>query len=236
MTTMDRLTQEPAPKIRIGWGEAMTYRALGKRVLDLALAVPALILGAPLFALLALCVRIKLGRPVLFRQERPGLRGKLFTLVKFRTMTQECDQAGNLLPDKDRLTRFGRLLRSTSLDELPELLNVLRGEMSLVGPRPLLPRYMPYFSKRESTRFEVLPGITGMAQINGRNESPWEERFAGDVWYVENQSLALDLKIIAHTLLKVVRRQGVQAVPESTVIALDKERQGELTASVSGAS
>jgi sugar transferase EpsL len=204
-----------------------TGRVPGKRFLDLTLSISALILCAPLFALVALLVRIKLGRPIFFRQERPGLRGRPFTLIKFRTMTDERDGQGNLRPDSERVTRLGLLLRSTSLDELPELINVIKGEMSLVGPRPLLLRYMPYFTERESLRFEVLPGITGLAQINGRNESPWEERFAHDVWYVENQTLMLDVQILAHTLLKVVRREDVQPDPGLAVVALDIERQAK---------
>jgi sugar transferase EpsL len=210
-----------------------SYRAVGKRLLDLALTLLALLLCAPLFALLALLVRVRLGRPVFFRQERPGLHGRPFTLIKFRTMTDERDEAGNLLPDHDRMTPLGRLLRSTSLDELPELYNVLKGEMSLVGPRPLLLRYMPYFKERERVRFEVMPGITGWAQIHGRNGLPWDERFADDIWYVENQSLYLDLEIIAQTALQVLRRQDVQPDPGLAVIALDEERREQFAVSAS---
>jgi lipopolysaccharide/colanic/teichoic acid biosynthesis glycosyltransferase len=213
--------------------ETESYRGTGKRLLDLGLTLLGLILSAPLFALLALLVRVRLGRPVLFRQERPGLHGRPFTLIKFRTMTDERDEAGNLLPDHDRMTPLGRLLRSTSLDELPELYNVVKGEMSLVGPRPLLLRYMPYFSERERVRFEVMPGITGWAQIHGRNGAPWDERFADDIWYVENQSLYLDLRIIAHTLLQVLRRQDVEPDPGLAVIALDEERREQFTVSAS---
>jgi lipopolysaccharide/colanic/teichoic acid biosynthesis glycosyltransferase len=169
----------------------------------------------------ALLVRIKLGSPVLFRQERPGRNGEPFTLVKFRSMTNERDENGELLPDEQRLTRFGKLLRSTSLDELPELFNVIKGEMSLVGPRPLLVRYLPYFSTRERKRFDVLPGITGMAQINGRNNLAWDQRFKHDVWYVEHCSVATDIKIMAQTLVKVVRREDIAEVPG---VALDEER------------
>jgi len=185
----------------------------------------ALTLCAPLFALLALLVRTKLGRPVFFRQERPGLHGRPFTLVKFRTMTDDRDEQGNLLPDHDRMTPFGRLLRSTSLDELPELYNVLKGEMSLVGPRPLLLRYMPYFSEGERARFTVLPGITGWAQIHGRNGSPWDRRLADDTWYVKNQSLLLDLRIMVETVLQVLIRQDVEPDPHFAVGALDDERR-----------
>ncbi len=203
----------------------MRRRVPGKRLLDLAMAIGGLILCAPIFALVALLVRIKLGRPVFFRQERPGLHGRPFTLIKFRTMTDERDEQGNLLPDHERMTRLGRLLRSTSLDELPELINVLKGEMSLVGPRPLLLRYMPYFTARERLRFETLPGITGLAQINGRNTAPWEDRFARDVWYVEHRSLLLDIKILVHTLLQVLRCEDVEPDPGLAVMALDEERR-----------
>ena len=227
MTTVDWSIQEWSNIKRVNADQSpgATGHIAGKRVLDLVLSISALILCAPIFALVALLVRVKLGRPVFFRQERPGLYGQPFTMIKFRTMTDERDAQGNLRPDSERMTRLGRILRSTSLDELPELINVLKGEMSLVGPRPLLLRYMSYFTERERLRFETLPGITGLAQINGRNESPWDERFACDVWYVENQSLVLDLKIMAHTLLKVVRREDVQPDPELAVIALDQERQ-----------
>lgn len=187
------------------------YARSGKRALDLALTLPALILLAPLMALTALLVRAKLGRPVLFRQQRPGLHGKPFTLIKFRTMTDARDAHGALLPDAQRLTRFGRFLRSTSLDELPELLNVLRGEMSLVGPRPLLMDYLPLYTPEQARRHEVRPGIAGWAQINGRNAVTWQERFALDVWYVDHCSLPLDFKILLRTPLKVLRREGIAA-------------------------
>jgi lipopolysaccharide/colanic/teichoic acid biosynthesis glycosyltransferase len=225
MTTIDWLNQKPTQWNRIGRGKKATYLALGKRLLDLALTLPALILCAPLFALLALLVRIKLGRPIFFRQERPGLYGRPFTMIKFRTMTDDRDAEGNLLPDHERMTPLGRLLRSTSLDELPELFNVLKGEMSLVGPRPLLLRYMPYFMEHERVRFAVMPGITGWAQIHGRNGAPWDERFADDVWYVENQSLLLDLRIMVRTVLQVLRCQDVEPDPQFAVGALDEERR-----------
>jgi lipopolysaccharide/colanic/teichoic acid biosynthesis glycosyltransferase len=221
---MDWLTEKPTQWTRIERGEKAAYRAFGKRLLDLTLGLLALIVCAPLFALLALLVRIKLGRPVLFRQERPGLHGRPFTMIKFRTMTDDRDEAGNLLPDHERMTPLGRLLRSTSLDELPELYNVLRGEMSLVGPRPLLLRYMPYFEQHERVRFAVMPGITGWAQIHGRNGSPWDERFADDIWYAEHQSLLLDLRIMVETVLQVLKRQDVEPDPQFAVGALDEER------------
>jgi len=180
---------------------------------------------APFLLVLALLVRLKLGAPVLFRQQRPGLHGKPFTLYKFRTMTDARDALGHFLPDAQRLTAFGRFLRSSSLDELPELLNVLTGDMSLVGPRPLLVEYLPYYTKRESRRFEVRPGITGWAQIQGRNNLPWNERLELDVWYVENKSVTLDLKILWKTLKKVMKREDVQVVPNTTMLDLDQERR-----------
>jgi sugar transferase EpsL len=188
---------------------ANRYHRFGKRLFDLALAIPALILLAPLFALLALLVRLRLGSPVLFCQVRPGRRGRLFTMYKFRTMLDLRDQDGNLLPDEQRTTYFGRFLRRTSLDELPELWNVIRGEMSLVGPRPLLTRYLGRYTPEQSRRHEVLPGITGWAQVNGRNAIDWDERLVMDVWYVDNLSLWLDLKTIAMTFFKVLSRDGM---------------------------
>ena len=162
-----------------------------------------------LYILLALLVKLKLGSPVIFKQERPGLNEKIFTMYKFRTMTDEKDKNGNLLPDKDRLTKFGRFLRSTSLDEIPELWNVLKGEMSLVGPRPLLVSYLSKYNKYEKRRHEVRTGITGWAQINGRNNTTWADRFKNDIYYVENLSFMLDIKIIIQTFLKVVRRKDI---------------------------
>jgi sugar transferase EpsL len=192
------------------------YRRYGKRVFDLAVTIPALVLLAPVFAVLALAVRLKLGSPVLFRQQRPGLNGQPFTLAKFRTMTDTRDDEGNLLPDKERLTPFGQFLRSTSLDELPELHNVLRGEMSLVGPRPLLMRYLERYNGEQMRRHEAKPGITGWAQINGRNDVAWEEKFALDVWYIDHTSLSLDLKIIALTFWRILRRDGISREGHAT--------------------
>lgn len=188
-----------------------------KRLLDLLLTVPALLLGFPLLLALALLVRLRLGSPVLFRQQRPGLHGRPFTLLKFRTMTNARDTTGALLPDAQRLPPFGRWLRSTSLDELPELLNVLRGDMSLVGPRPLLMEYLPLYSPEQARRHDVRPGITGWAQIHGRNALSWDEKFARDVWYVDHRSFWLDLRILAATLSKVLRREGISAVGEATM-------------------
>ena len=180
------------------------YRRRGKRILDLAVSAAAIAIFAPLLCFLALLVRMFLGSPVLFRQARGGFQQRLFTMIKFRSMTDGRDAAGNLLPDTKRLTRLGSFLRATSLDELPELINVLRGEMSLVGPRPLLPQYGPWYTATEAKRFDVLPGITGWAQINGRNALSWDERFEYDVQYVENCGLLFDLKILVLTLGKVL--------------------------------
>jgi len=185
------------------------YRTVGKRIFDLLVAVPALIVLSPLMALTALLVRVKLGAPVLFCQQRPGLHGRPFRLYKFRTMTDARDEAGRLLPDAERLTRLGRVLRSSSLDELPELFNVLRGDMSLVGPRPLLMQYLERYTPEQMRRHEVKPGITGWAQVNGRNAIPWPERFALDVWYVDHVSFWLDMRILAITICKALKREGI---------------------------
>jgi sugar transferase EpsL len=201
------------------------YRRRGKRLFDIVLSATSLIALMPLLAVLAVLVRWLLGAPVLFRQRRTGLGLRAFTLVKFRTMTDQRDAAGNFLPDSQRLTRFGRLLRLTSLDELPELWNVFKGEMSLIGPRPLLPQYDTYYSERELRRFEFLPGITGWAQINGRNDLAWDDRLACDVWYTESCSFGLDLKILLLTLIKVLRRDNTQPDPGRTFGALDEERR-----------
>ena len=198
-------------------GDSGFYVRYGKRILDLALAVPLLVLLLPALALVALLVRIKLGSPVLFRQQRPGLHGKPFTLFKFRTMTDARDVQGRLLPDAERLTRLGRFLRGTSLDELPELFNVLKGDMSLVGPRPLLMQYLDRYTPEQMRRHEVKPGITGWAQVNGRNAITWEQKFALDVWYVDHSSLWLDLKIIVLTAWKILTREGVSQPGQATM-------------------
>lgn len=188
-----------------------------KRLFDLlAAAFVLLLLGLPLLLLMWL-IRRKLGSPVFFRQMRPGLDGKPFEMVKFRTMTDERGPDGQLLPDALRLPPFGRFLRSTSLDELPELWNVLKGDMSLVGPRPLLVEYLPLYTPEQARRHEVRPGITGWAQVNGRNALSWEEKFALDVWYVENQSFWLDIKILWLTVKKVLVREGISATGEATM-------------------
>ena len=188
-----------------------------KRLIDLLLVLLTSPVWLPCVALLAVWVRLGLGRPVFFVQQRVGRGGHIFELRKFRSMTDSRDERGQLLPDAERLTPFGRLLRSTSLDELPSLINVLRGEMSLVGPRPLLVEYLPLYTSRQARRHEVLPGVTGWAQVNGRNASSWERRFEHDLWYVENQSLALDLRILALTVVKVVKREGIAADGHVTI-------------------
>ena len=180
-----------------------------KRLVDLIIGVVALVLMSPVILLIGLLVATFLGKPILFRQQRPGLNGKLFTLLKFRTMTESVRSDGKSAPDAERVTSFGRVLRSTSLDELPELINVVRGEMSIVGPRPLLVRYLGRYSPFQMRRHEVLPGITGWAQVNGRNAVSWDQKFAMDVWYVDHQSLWLDLKIIALTMWRIAQRDGI---------------------------
>jgi sugar transferase EpsL len=182
-----------------------------KRIFDLVLILLSFPLLFPVFIIVAILVKWKLGSPILYSQVRPGLNAKPFKMFKFRSMTDARDESGELLSDADRLTKFGRLLRSTSLDELPELWNVVKGDMSLVGPRPLLMEYVPLYSEEQTRRHEVRPGITGWAQINGRNAISWDERFKLDVWYVTNRSLWLDLKIIFLTLKKVVVREGISA-------------------------
>jgi lipopolysaccharide/colanic/teichoic acid biosynthesis glycosyltransferase len=188
-----------------------------KRVFDLALAVPALFVTAPFMFGLALLVRATMGRPIFFKQVRPGKSGRPFTIYKFRTMSDEKGPDGRLLPDKERLTRIGTFLRATSLDELPELWNVIRGDMSLVGPRPLLMEYLDRYTPEQARRHEVKPGITGWAQVNGRNALTWEEKFKLDVWYVDNWSLALDLKILLMTLVKVFRQEGISQPGRATM-------------------
>jgi lipopolysaccharide/colanic/teichoic acid biosynthesis glycosyltransferase len=187
-----------------------------KRVFDLIVVLAALPLWGPLLVLVAVLVRVKLGAPVFFRQTRPGRGGVVFELIKFRSMTDACGADGRALSDAERLTPFGRALRATSLDELPELWNVLRGDMSLVGPRPLLVAYLPRYSPEQARRHKVRPGITGLAQIKGRNAMSWEEKFRWDVYYVDNRDLLLDIKILLVTLWKVLRREGIQAEGEAT--------------------
>jgi lipopolysaccharide/colanic/teichoic acid biosynthesis glycosyltransferase len=188
-----------------------------KRALDLIIAVPALLLLSPVMAATALAVRWKLGSPVLFRQLRPGLNAKAFSVLKFRTMRDAADSKGNPLPDEERLPPFGIALRKMSLDELPQLISVIRGDMSLVGPRPLLMDYLTLYSPEQARRHEVRPGITGWAQVNGRNAISWDEKFALDIWYVDNRSLWLDLRILALTALRLVQRKDINAADNVTM-------------------
>ena len=188
-----------------------------KRMFDLVLSLILLLLLSPLIAFVALLVQVSLGSPVLFRQVRPGLHGQPFEIYKFRTMTDRRDAGGEPFPDADRLTSFGRLLRRTSLDELPQLFNVLKGDLSFVGPRPLLMEYLPLYSAEQARRHEVRPGITGWAQVNGRNALSWEERFRLDVWYVDHRSFRLDMKILWLTLLRVIHPEGVNQPGHATM-------------------
>src|ERR1700682_6076579 len=204
------------------------YHRGGKRLFDVLASTVALIALSPLLCLIAVLVRIALGAPVLFRQTRVGLHEKRFTILKFRSMTNKRTAAGELLSDTERMTRLGRFLRASSLDELPELFNVLWGDMSLVGPRPLLTRYQPWYRANELKRFDVRPGITGWAQINGRNSLGWDERFQRDVLYVENCNLVFDLKILVFTVGKVLRRENVQVDTSLTLQSLDDERGEKL--------
>nr|WP_290547627.1 sugar transferase [Akkermansia sp.] len=195
----------------------MIYRSFIKRMMDFSVALAMLaVLLVPLLALMALLAAANRGTPF-FRQTRPGLHGKLFRIVKFKTMTDETDERGELLPDERRLTRVGRLVRSLSLDELPQLFNVLAGQMSFIGPRPLLPEYLPLYSAEQARRHDVRPGITGWAQVNGRNSISWERKFELDVWYVDHLSFLLDMRIIFLTLAKVVQRQGISAEGSATM-------------------
>jgi lipopolysaccharide/colanic/teichoic acid biosynthesis glycosyltransferase len=188
-----------------------------KRAIDVAVAGTCLLLLSPVLVAIALLIRWRMGSPVLFRQVRPGLHGRPFELIKFRTMRDGLEPVGASVADAGRLTRLGRRLRESSLDELPELWNVLKGEMSLVGPRPLLPEYLPLYSPQQARRHEVRPGLTGWAQVNGRNAIGWDQKFALDLWYVENHSLGLDLKVLVLTIAKVLSRHGIAAAGEATM-------------------
>lgn len=199
----------------------MKYRSTGKRLFDLVLVFAALILLSPILFMIGLLVRLKLGTPILFRQQRPGLNGQPFVLYKFRTMTDTRDNDGRLLPDEERLTRFGRFLRSTSLDELPELFNVLKRDMSIVGPRPLLMHYLDFYTPEQMRRHNVKPGLTGWAQVNGRNSISWERRFRFDVWYADNVSFRLDSSIIFMTLEKILLRQNISQPGQATIEEFD---------------
>lgn len=193
------------------------YEKYIKRLLDIVLSGCALVVLSPVLLITAILVRCKLGRPVIFSQPRPGRNEKIFNLCKFRSMTDQRDTDGNLMPDEARLTKFGRLLRATSLDELPELWNILRGDMSLVGPRPLLVKYLPRYNQTQRRRHDVRPGLTGWAQVNGRNALSWEEKFRLDVWYVENFSFALDVKILLLTVKKVLCHEGISSGSAATM-------------------
>lgn len=203
------------------------YGKFVKRLIDIIVSGLGLIILSPVLLILCILVRVKLGSPVLFTQERPGKDEKIFKLYKFRSMTDERDENGELLPDEVRLTRFGKLLRSTSLDELPELLNILKGDMSLIGPRPLLVRYLPYYTKEERHRHDVRPGLTGLAQVNGRNALGWEDRFAYDLQYVKNLSFGMDVKVLGMTVGKVLQRSGTLSGAEQTVADFDVYRKGQ---------
>ena len=204
------------------------YAKYIKRVLDLILSLMALIILMPLMIIIAILVRIKLGSPVIFKQERPGKNEKIFTLYKFRTMTDEKDEDGNLLPDEKRLTKFGKILRSTSLDELPELFNILKGDMSIVGPRPLLKEYLPLYNEEQKHRHDVRPGLTGLAQISGRNSISWEEKFDDDIKYVNEVTFINDLRIILKTVVKVFKREGISQEGNATMGKFkgNSEKQG----------
>lgn len=193
------------------------YKRFVKRCLDFLLSLAALIILSPVLLLVAILVRCKLGSPILFKQKRPGLHEKIFCMYKFRTMTDAKDADGNLLPDEVRLTKFGKLLRSTSLDELPELFNILKGDMAIVGPRPLLVQYLPRYNERQHRRHDVRPGFTGLAQVNGRNSISWQEKFEWDVRYVENVSFLMDLRIIAKTVKVVLKRDGISSETSATM-------------------
>lgn len=193
------------------------YRKYIKRILDFTLSLIALIVLSPILLITAILVKIKLGSPVIFKQERPGLNEKIFTLYKFRTMTDKKDEEGNLLPDEQRLTKFGKILRSTSIDELPELINILKGNMAIVGPRPLLVEYLELYNEEQKHRHDVRPGLTGLAQVSGRNAISWEEKFEEDIQYIENISLIEDIKIILKTISKVFKREGISQEGNETI-------------------
>lgn len=203
------------------------YKNHIKRILDILLSFCGILILSPVYLILWILVRCRLGKPALFTQERPGREERIFRLYKFRSMTDERDDNGRLLPDEVRLTRFGKILRSTSLDELPELFNILKGDMSLIGPRPLLVRYLPYYTKEERRRHDVRPGLTGLAQVNGRNALGWEDRFAFDLEYVDNCSFFMDLKVLGMTVGKVLKRSGTLSGADQTVADFDEYRKAQ---------
>lgn len=200
------------------------YAKYIKRLLDFILSFIAIIILSPIMLIIYILVRIKLGKPAIFKQQRPGKNEKIFTLYKFRTMTDEKDENGNLLPDEKRLTKFGKMLRSTSLDELPEMFNILKGDMSFVGPRPLLTKYLSYYTEEEKHRHDVRPGLTGLAQINGRNTTNWKERFEYDIKYTQDISFLNDIKILLKTIMKVIKKQDILVGKEQILLDLDVER------------
>jgi len=202
------------------------YKKYIKRILDFTLSLIALIVLSPVLLVIAILVRIKLGSPIIFKQKRPGLNEKIFTLYKFRTMTDKKDEEGNLLPDSERLTKFGKFLRSTSLDELPELINIIKGDMSIVGPRPLLVEYLPYYTEEERKRHSVRPGLTGLAQVSGRNSISWEEKFKEDIEYIQNITLKQDIKIIFKTVEKVFKREGISQEGHETMERFTGSKKG----------
>lgn len=201
------------------------YKNCIKRILDFMLSLLALIILSPVLLIIALLVRIKLGSPIIFKQKRPGLNENIFTLYKFRTMTNKTDEEGNLLPDSERLTKFGKKLRNTSLDELPELVNILKGDMAIVGPRPLLVEYLELYNEEQRHRHDVRPGLTGLAQISGRNSITWEEKFRDDIEYINNITFIQDAMIILKTVKKVVKREGISQDGFATVDSFKKEEK-----------
>lgn len=204
------------------------YRRFVKRPMDLILSLIAIFILSPVLIIVAILVRTKLGSPILFKQKRPGLNEKIFTMYKFRTMMDGRDDKGNLLPDSARLTKFGQFLRSTSLDELPGLFNVLKGDMSIIGPRPLLIRYLPFYTEVEKLRHSVRPGLSGLAQVNGRNELNWEDRLSADIEYVTHINFYLDITIIMKTVIKAFKREGVVVIDKAPLNDLDVERRKSL--------
>lgn len=206
------------------------YAKCIKRVLDFFLSLMALVLLMPLMLVIGLLVRIKLGKPIIFKQKRPGKNEKIFTLYKFRTMTDKKDENGELLPDEQRLTKFGKWLRSTSLDELPELINILKGDMAIVGPRPLLIEYLPLYNEKQKHRHDVRPGLTGLAQINGRNTIEWEEKFEEDIKYIKNITFIQDTKIIFKTFTKVLKRDGINQEGNATMTKFEGTKKGKTNA------
>ncbi len=204
------------------------YEKYFKRLFDIFVSAVGIIVLSPILIIVSILVRVKLGSPIIFKQDRPGLNEEIFTLYKFRTMTDKKDEHGNLLPDTKRLTNFGKKLRSTSLDELPELFNILKGDMSIVGPRPLLIRYLPYYYKHERVRSAVRPGITGLAQVSGRNALSWDKRFATDVKYVNELTFINDIKIIIKTFLVVFQKKDILVGDEHVLLSLDLEREGKM--------